>query len=109
MQIVLHCVATGTYGVGISTLGMTRSMWAEGSDLGEVTIQTITCNAPLAEAAGVVWNKISTGLANFQWKARDGNDSEYAAICTTDTTNTVKQLKKMIGDNPLVDLEVTEE
>ena len=79
-------------------------------DLGEVTIQTITCNGPLAEAAGVVWDKISTGLTNFQWKGRDGNDSEYAAICMTDTANTVKQLKKMIGENPLVDIvEVDEE
>jgi hypothetical protein len=47
---------------------------------------------------------------NFQWKGRDGNDSEYAAICMTDTANTVKQLKKMIGENPLVDIvEVDEE
>ena len=79
-------------------------------DLGEVTIQTITCNGPLAEAAGVVWDKIATGLTNFQWKGRDGNDSEHAAICMTDTANTVKQLKKMIGENPLVDIvEVDEE
>jgi hypothetical protein len=71
-------------------------------DIGEVIIQTITCNGPLAEAAGVSFDKIETGLTSFQWKKRDGNDSEYAAICMTDTANTIKQLKKMIGDNPLV-------
>jgi hypothetical protein len=66
----------------------------------------LAANSTLLEAAGVQWDKLPTGgMGSFEWKSRDGNDTTFAAISLASADEVRTELKKMIGNNPLITFE----
>jgi hypothetical protein len=66
-------------------------------------IDHVIGNTPLLEAAGVQWDKLPTGgMGSFEYKSRRGNETTFAAVSMAEPEEIKAEMKKMVGDNPLV-------